>query len=236
MSTYVLIAGAWLGGWAWQNVTRRLRQHGHTVYPLTLTGLAERKHLGGPTIDLETHIADVINLFEYEDLEEVTLVGHSYAGSVVAAVADRRPERLAALVYCDSGPLPNGTSLLDLNSPAGQEQLRAEVQDGWRLPFPGFPGLGEGSSIRGLSDEDQALMQRKATDHPFASWTQPLHVERQGNKTPYQQVVIACDDAKQFLPMIQPLIADARIVELDTGHWPMLSKPSELAELLENVR
>ena len=235
MSTYVLIAGAWLGGWAWRRVATSLREHGHTVYPLSLTGLAERSHLAGPQVDLETHIADVVNLFEYEDLQEVVLVGHSYAGFVIGGVADRAPERLNGLVYCDSGPLPDGKSILETQSPEGQTALRGAVQDGWRWPFPGFPALGENASIAGLSDEDKALMQRKAVDHPFGTWEQPLHLTHRGPIN-YERVVIVCEDGKRFLPMVQSMLPDARILELDTGHWPMLSQPIELAGLLETVR
>src|ERR671933_2610685 len=80
MATYVLVGGAWLGAWAWQDVAHRLRARGHDVYPLSLTGLGERVHLGGPETDLETHLADVLNLLRYEDLSRTVLVGHSYAG------------------------------------------------------------------------------------------------------------------------------------------------------------
>ena len=87
MTTYQLVAGAWLGGWAWAPVTRRLRDFGHDVYPVTLTGLGERAHLAGPDVDLDTHITDVVNTLEYDDLHEVVLVGHSYAGMVVTGAA-----------------------------------------------------------------------------------------------------------------------------------------------------
>src|SRR5438034_191891 len=82
-----------------------LRKHGHDVHPVTLTGLGDRVHLARSDVGLETHITDVVNLLDYEDLRDVVLVGHSYAGVVVTGVADRRPERLAAVVYLDTGPL-----------------------------------------------------------------------------------------------------------------------------------
>ena len=94
---FVLVAGAWLGAWCWQDVTRALRVHGNDVYTVTLTGLGERVHLARPETDLETHIADVVNLLDDEDLADVTLVGHSYGGTLVTGVANRRPERLARL-------------------------------------------------------------------------------------------------------------------------------------------
>ena len=98
MTTYVLIGGAWLGGWCWQRVARQLRDDGHDAYPLTLTGLGERTHLASPEVDLETHITDVVNLIEYEGLQDIVLLGHSYGGLVVTGAADKIPERLTRLV------------------------------------------------------------------------------------------------------------------------------------------
>src|SRR5262245_45554786 len=106
MTTYLLVPGFWLGGWAWRPVTVALRERGHEVYPVTLTGLGERAHLARPDTDLDVHIEDALNLLRFEDLRDVVLVGHSYAGQVITGVADRIPERVAHLVYVDTGPLP----------------------------------------------------------------------------------------------------------------------------------
>jgi len=95
MTTYVLVAGAWLGGWCWQPVVRQLRDNGHDAYPVTLTGLGERVHLASPQVDLDIHITDVANLIEFEDLHDVVLLGHSYGGLVVTGAADRIPERIS---------------------------------------------------------------------------------------------------------------------------------------------
>src|SRR5256885_6646266 len=134
MTTFVLVPGLWLGAWAWRGVAARLRAAGHDVYPLTLTGVADRAHVGGPQTDLDTHTTDITALVEAEELTEVVLAGHSYAGSPVTAAADRIPERIRHLVYVDSGPLPNGTSLLDTHDPADREAMAAKVVDGWRYP------------------------------------------------------------------------------------------------------
>src|SRR4029450_666830 len=98
MSIYVLVGGGWLGGWCWQRGARRLREEGHEAYPATLTGLGERVHLASPEVDLDTHITDVVNLIEFEDLRDVVLLGHSYAGLVVTGVADRVPDRPGSAV------------------------------------------------------------------------------------------------------------------------------------------
>src|SRR5215204_3210996 len=104
MANFVLIPGFWLGAWAWKDVTRALREKGHEVFPLTLTGLGEKIHLGGGETNLSTHVADVVNLIEYHEITEVYLAGHSYAGVLITQVADKIPEKLAKLIYVDSAP------------------------------------------------------------------------------------------------------------------------------------
>src|SRR5262245_41474259 len=139
MTTFVLVPGFWLGGWAWQEVTGRLRAAGHDAYPVTLTGLGERAHLARPEIDLDTHLTDVLNLLTYQDLRDVVLVGHSYGGLVVTGVADRAGDRVGRLVYVDSGPLPDGWAHQDFSPPderAAREERITRDGDGWRLPLP----------------------------------------------------------------------------------------------------
>ena len=154
MATFVLVPGFWLGGWAWRVVAEPLRAAGHTVYPVTLTGLGERVHLGGPQVNLDTHIADVVNLVRYEDLHDVVLAGHSYAGTVIAGVADQTPERIARLVYVDTWPLPDGVAEIEANSPEGrkaQEEVVATQGDGYFTPVWVLEQLEGGNALRGLA-------------------------------------------------------------------------------------
>lgn len=242
MATYVLVPGAWLGGWAWQDVTARLRAAGHEVYPMTLTGLGERVHLARPEVDLETHIADVVNTITVNDLDEVILAGHSYAGIVITGVADRIPERLAQLVYVDSAPLANGMAMTDLFPPealAGIQQAVDDFGDGWRLPFPGIEGLAENASLRGVSDEQKLLMEAKAEPQPWLTYTQPLRLTHEG-EAPYRQVMIACDDMRSLIeagvPEILPMTQAPWIsIAMETGHWPMFSAAGELAGVLDGL-
>ena len=243
MATYVLVPGAWLGGWAWRDVAARLRAAGHDVYPITLTGLGERVHLARPEIDLETHIADVVNTITWNDLDDVILAGHSYAGTVVTGVADRFPERVSQLVYVDSAPLGDGMAMTDLCPPDALAALLQTVEEsgeGWLFPFPGFEFLAEDSSIAGLGEREQAAISARANPHPWATYTQPLRLEHAVEEPPYRQVLIACDEMRGLVAAGVPQIAVMasppwHYLELETGHWPMFSAPEELAKLLDGL-
>ena len=244
MAAYVLVPGAWLGGWAWRDVAARLRARGHDVFPITLTGLGERVHLARPEIDLETHIADVVNTIQWNDLHDVILAGHSYAGIVITGVADRIPDRVDQLVYVDSAPLADGMAMTDLYPPDALAALRQTVDEsgeGWLYPFPGFESLARDTSIAGLGEREQAMIAARATPQPWATYTQPLRLEHaDAESVPYRQVLIACDEMRGLVAAGVPQIAFMaappwHYLELETGHWPMFSAPAELAEMLDGL-
>ena len=136
MATVVIVHGWWSGGWYFQPIARQLRAAGHEVYTPTVTGVGERVHLASPEIRLETHVQDIVNVLEYEDLHDVVLVGFSYGGMIVTVVADRVPERISRLVYLDAFVPRDGESLRDIIpelSARMEETARAEG-DGWRVP------------------------------------------------------------------------------------------------------
>ena len=248
----VLVAGACLGGWAWREVATPLRAAGHEVFPVTLTGLAERVHLAHPGVDLETHIADVVNLLDYEELDDAVLLGHSYAGAVVTGVADRRPERIHALVYLDTGPLPGGMSIADVQPPELHATQRREVErdgEGWRWPVPSREALETGAygSVAGLDDRHFAMVAARGTPQPWATFTSPLRL--QGPPPPrVSRVAIFGAHGALSVATLRELIAqgDPRVGpfadpgwelhELPTGHWAMLSLPGPLADLLQADR
>jgi len=247
MAAYVLVGGAWMGGWCWQAVARPLRAMGHDVYPVTLTGLGERSHLARPEIDLDTHITDIVNLIAYENPRDVVLVGHSYAGVPVTGAAGRIPERIARLVYLDSAPIPSGMSYLDSNPPEVKERIEqrvAEQGDGWRLPMPPWNDQAQvGASLEGLSEDDLRLIASHATPHPFGSYTQPLQYER-ATLEAIPSLAVLCSFS---LAHVKELIAAGhpwgqamsgpqwKYVELPTGHWPMYSRPADVAEILAGL-
>ncbi len=243
MATFVLVPGFWLGGWAWHDVTEALRTAGYTVYPVTLTGLGERVHLAGPQVNLDTQIADVVNLFRYEDLHAVILVGHSFAANVIAGVADKIPERIARLVYVDTWPLPDGVAQIDTYPPQARQALEQQVAtqgEGWRLPLPPWQELDQGSALRGLGDAERRIMRGRAAAQPFGTARQPASLKNPARDSLPKTVIWCSMTAKEVQDMIAayPAIGSEltkpgwQVLELPTGHWPMFSRPRELAEML----
>src|SRR5262245_62179819 len=136
MATFVLVPGAWLGGWCWRDVAPLLRSAGHDVIAITLTGIAERAHLLTPAVGLGTHVEDVVSALVYGDLRDVFLVGHSYGGVVVTAAAARVPERLRGLVYLDASVPEDGKSNNEVLPSPIVDVIRARDRDGgdgWRV-------------------------------------------------------------------------------------------------------
>ena len=243
MATFVLVPGFWLGGWAWRSVARSLRAGGHDVYPATLTGLGDRAHLAGPEVDLETHITDVVNLIEFEDLHDVVLVGHSGGGLPVTGTSDRIPQRLAKVVYVESGELPDGTAQLDVYPPEGRAEIQRQI-DGWRLPLPSWELLEQsGASLEGLGDTERAAMRERAVPQPVGTLTQALKLANPA-RLDVPRALIACSFplamvrqlASDGVPMFAALAEPGwELLELPTGHWPMFSRPADLTRLLADL-
>lgn len=124
MANFVLVHGAWIGGWCWRPNAQALRKAGHEVFTPTLTGLGERSHLMNPGINLDTHIADIVNVIKHEELSDVVLVGHSYGGMVVTGVADALADKIRSLVYLDAFVPESGQALVDLAPPETSTRQR----------------------------------------------------------------------------------------------------------------
>lgn len=235
MTTYILVPGMWIGAWAWRDVTAALRAAGHEVHPLTLTGVADRSHLLGPGIDLDTHIEDIVRLAEAEALHDVVLVGHSYGGLPVSAAALRIKDRIRTVVYVDSGPVPEGTSQLDL---AGDED-RAGISGDAVAPRAWDP-VADPVLLAGLDEAALTLLRNRSTPHPRASVEQPVGTRATSADLP--TVLIACtfpmEQIREMMAAGHPFFAglgEARIRTLPTGHWPMLSEPAALAAALQEA-
>lgn len=243
MATYVLLPGFWLGAWAWRPVTAELRDRGHDVYPLSLTGMGERAHLARPDTDLETHVTDVLNLIRYEELRDVLLVGHSYAGAVVVpSVADRVPELIRRLVFIDSGPLPDGMSQSEFAAPEEQArnaELVRTAGEGRRLPPPPWPRLAAGAAE--LSGGELERITRLSVPQPWATATSPVRLTGAWEKLPRLHVLCGFT-AEQIranaatVPAFRHMAAGGwEHRELPGWHWPMFDQPAELAAILHEA-
>ncbi len=230
MSTYVLVHGAWRGGWIWKRVRRELQTRGYEVFTPTLTGVGERSHLLNPQVNLETHIADVINLIRWEDLSDVVLCGHSYGGCVVSGVADRIPERIAALVYLDAFVPEDGQSLHDTLPPeARNEQIDAakQVGEGWKTP-PIPP------EVFNVNARDRDWLSRHSTLHPLACFQQPLRLTGAINRIENSTYILATEWSPSPFPQFyeKAKAKGWKTLTLACGHDVMLDRPEELTQEL----
>jgi pimeloyl-ACP methyl ester carboxylesterase len=230
--TFVLVHGAWHGGWCWVRVAEALRARGHRVTTPTLTGLGERAHLMSPDIDLALMTADLVNHLHFEDLGGVVLVGHSFAGNAITGAADQVPGRIARLVYLDAQVPESGRAPFDgLPREVVAERLRLAERSSGGLSIPPPP-----AAAFGVTDPaDAAWLESRLTPHPLRTFTtaQAFRLPP-GNGLP--ALYVLCND-----PVYGPLEgsrARARALgwpvrELATGHDAMVTAPGALAELIE---
>src|SRR5437588_1448752 len=136
-STFLVCHGAWSAGWAWKKMHPLMAAAGHRLVTPTQTGIGEREHLANPSIDLETHIQDILKVIRYEDLRDIVLIGHSYGGMVATGVADRARDRIAQLIYLDAFVPGDGQALVDLLPAEGRAMMRERARsegEGWSIP------------------------------------------------------------------------------------------------------
>ena len=236
MMTYVLVHGAWHSGRCWDRVVPLLNSAGHRVLAPSLTGYGETRHLMGPEVGLDTHVGDIVGLILDEDLCEVVLVGHSYAGLVISSVANRLPDRVARLVYLDAMVPEHGESAADV-MPAPQSVIdaAAESGDGWRVPPP--PELRSPFGLLGVTDpDDLAWLHTMLSDHSLRSLQQPVELDSPPvaaiPRTHIHCTVKPEGMHRRPVPATQPNGTPSQVWELPTGHDCMITMPAELAELL----
>lgn len=230
MATFVLVHGSFGGGWVWQQVTPLLRTAGHEIYTPRLTGLSDRSHLLDCGVDLTTHITDVANLLFYEDLSDVVLVGHSYAGMVITGVVAQAPERLRLLVYLDAYLPHDGQREVDLWPEAWQRSLPADQSADHELRKPLSP------EALGITNPEMAnWVKARMTPHPLATYTEPVPTGT-AKSAALPRVYVHCTGGS-ITHVFAPFAAEARangweVYEMATGHMAMLIAPHEVAELL----
>lgn len=230
--TFVLVHGAWHGGWAWRRVAPLLREAGHDVHAPTLTGVSDRAHLLHPLIGLSAHVRDIVALIEAYDLSDIVLVGHSYGGQVITGVADAVPGRIARRVYLDAFVGDDGDAAVGLQPPevAGHYRESVAVQGfGWLIPVRSLAKMG-------VTDEaDVAWLSPRLTPHPWLTFTEKLSLTGAVESVPAE--FIECVDWMRVFRG-QRERAAARgwpVRELRTGHEAMVTAPGELARLLLEI-
>jgi pimeloyl-ACP methyl ester carboxylesterase len=243
MATLVLVHGGFVGGWAWRDAARGLREMGHDVYWPTLTGLGERAHLARPETDLDTHIQDVVNVLHYEDLRDVALVSWSYSGIVVTGVADRVPERLRHVIHIDGEVAEDGQSLFDLNPPefrAFCEESARSDGNGWLVRLGDSAALEDMFRTR-VSDADRRRwFIERITGQPIRTFAQPIRLTR-GVATGFLQTFVRCSLDDVNTATYEPIVARLRALpgwecrEIATSHGGPFTDPDLVARVLHDL-
>ena len=231
---FLLIHGAWHGGWVWNEISEILNYQGYSVSTPTLTGLGEKKHLLSSKITIDTFIEDVVNHIIFENLNNIILVGHSFAGSVISGVADKLKDRIQKLIYFDAVILKDGQKPFDI---APKELVKQRIElakkfgNGISIPAPSAEAFGVFDVKKSL------LLEEKLTPHPLSTYQSKLTIKNEiGNGIPL--FYIFCND-----PVYKSLESSRKVVrklkwpifELNAGHDAMLTHPKETLNLLMKI-
>jgi pimeloyl-ACP methyl ester carboxylesterase len=228
--TFVLVHGAWHGAWCWTRVAARLRAHGHTVVVPTLAGLGERAHHLSGSINLGTHIQDVVRLIDMENLENVVLCGHSYGGMVITGVADQRPDTIGALIYLDAFVPENGQSVFDYSS---AESVAAQLA--WAADNDGFSIPPPPAAMLGVNCEDQPWVDAKCSPQPLATFCERIKLTGATSRAAKKTYILATGwQGSPFTRFYEACAADPQwsTRTVDAGHDVMIDAPDRLAEML----
>jgi len=225
-ATFVLVPGAWLGAWAWRRVVPLLEHEGHRAHPVTLTGMGDRVHLASRDVGVETAIQDVLNVIKYEDLDDVVLVGHSFAGKVVAAVADRVPERVKLVLYLDAFRPQKS-----VRTPQGgfdPSEFGTLKPGEWTVPLTEAILDNVGKDVKGA---DRTWMLSKATGWPVRHSSEPVTLSKSFDsvKSAYVFCTGGGDPVDEILEGKWGKL-DGPYKVIESGHWPMVTRPAELAQ------
>ncbi len=247
----VLVHGTWHGGWLWGRVRRLLSRAGHDVYAPSCTGCGDRAHLISPDVGLDTHVQDICALIEAEELQQVVLVGHSFAGLTITGVADRLRSRIGHLVFLDAlvptRARPTGVVRRpDGSLPEYWEKRRAKFIDGYKMDF--FAEYPLEMLVPKDDVANQAWLKRHITPHPARGWSDSVSFANGGYEG-LPKTIVRCT-AQVYSPssrdMAGPALTDApktaagapdpwNVVELAASRNAMVTHPRETAALLANI-
>ena len=245
MSAFVIVHGAWGGGWEWSPVARLLRERGHDVFTPTLTGMGERAHLSGQShLGLGTHVEDVVGVLRFENLRDAVLCGASYGGMPVTGAADAEADRIRLVIYVDALVPRAGQSALDLLPESFGHMVRAGVDENgplWRVPMPAdlLEVLIPAGSV---PDELRADYRSRVRDQPAATFMEPVQLT--GAVDQVLRAFVRCTTSDFAMELagdpIEACAARARAEgwpyrELSTPHDPQVFDPVGIATLLEEL-
>ena len=231
---FLLIHGAWHGGWVWNEISEILRYQRYSVSTPTLTGLGEKKHLLSSKITIKTFIEDVVNHIIFEDLNNIILVGHSFAGSVISGVADRLKDRIQKLIYFDAMILTDGQKPFDITPKETVEQrieLAKKFGNNISIPAPSADAFGVFDIKKSL------LLEEKLTPHPLSAFQSKLILKNEvGNGIPLSYI-FCTKPVYKSLESSREVVRKMKwpIFELNAGHDAMLTHPKETLNLLMKI-
>ena len=231
---FLLIHGAWHGGWVWNEISEILRYQRYSVSTPTLTGLGEKKHLLSSKITIKTFIEDVVNHIIFEDLNNIILVGHSFAGSVISGVADRLKDRIQKLIYFDAMILIDGQKPFDITPKETVEQrieLAKKFGNNISIPAPSADAFGVFDIKKSL------LLEEKLTPHPLSAFQSKLILKNEvGNGIPLSYI-FCTKPVYKSLESSREVVRKMKwpIFELNAGHDAMLTHPKETLNLLMKI-
>jgi len=237
MANVVLVPAGWTGGWCWNKVSPLLQAAGHTVYTPTLTGLGERVHLGHEGINLETHITDIVNVLEFEDLTDVTLVGWSYGGIVIAGVADQVPQRLRQVIFLDSAVPSDGQSFYDAIEDDGSIRASYHARAAAAGTSEFLPFNAEGLERVVPNPADREWMLARIVPTPLAPLDQPIRLgSPEAERLPrvYIRCIEGIDRSESEPTFLTRIRSDPgwQYRELEANHLAPISAPQATVEAL----
>lgn len=232
MAKYVLVHGAWHGGWCWQRVSKILRNKGHDVFTPTLTGLGERAHLAGSEINLECHIEDIIGVIRMEELNDIVLCGHSYGGQVITPVLDRYPHLFRAGIWLDAFIPENGQSIMDGWPKERVEKVLQQANttgDGWKIEplSPDYFGV--------IDPKDAAWVARRCVPQPIKTFSQAVSLTGAWKTVPKKLYLLAKNHPNSNFNRFSENLsrqADWDVRTIASGHDIMIDNPNLLAKIL----
>lgn len=241
MANFVLVHGAWHGGWCYRDTAAALRASGHTVLTPTHTGVGERAHLASEAITLETHVRDVLGCIEAEELDDVILCGHSYGGMVITQLADRIGQKIKTLVYLDAFVPKHGDSLIDLLNRALEPEVASQFVDGFRgsasengsgmmQPIP--------AEVFGILEKNRAWVDRLCVPQSLATFEMPVLLSDSATSVDNRVYILADGwDPSPFRYFADEYSGQSgwNVIKLPSSHDVMVDMPRELAGELEKL-